>query len=100
MAEYGLTELGQLILRKSDNVYIPIGDKANKSCSDYEEYAEWLAAGGVPDPFVALVVSNVDKRKDAYPDIGDQLDAMWKGGAEADAMKALVNKVKSDYPKE
>ena len=40
------------------------------------------------------------KREREYPRIGDQLDAMWKGGAEADAMKALVNKVKSDYPKE
>ncbi len=39
------------------------------------------------------------KRVDAYPPIGDQLDALWKGGDDADAMKILVNKVKSDFPK-
>ena len=41
-----------------------------------------------------------EKRRQFYPPIGDQLDALWKGGAEADAMKVLVNKVKTDNPKE
>lgn len=41
----------------------------------------------------------IGKRVDAYPNIGDQLDALWKGGDDADAMKILVNKVKSDFPK-
>lgn len=41
----------------------------------------------------------IGKRVDAYPNIGDQLDALWKGGSDADAMKILVNKVKSDFPK-
>ena len=40
------------------------------------------------------------KRRRNYPNTGDQLDALWKGGAEADAMKVLVNKVKTDHPKE
>ena len=40
------------------------------------------------------------KRRRSYPPIGDQLDALWKGGADADAMKVLVNKVKTDHPKE
>ena len=40
-----------------------------------------------------------EKRRQFYPPIGDQLDALWKGGAEADAMKAIVNKVKTDNPK-
>jgi len=35
----------------------------------------------------------------AYPPIGDQLDALWKGGAEQAAMKARIDKVKADYPK-
>jgi hypothetical protein len=39
-------------------------------------------------------------RKTEYPDIGDQLDAIWKGGEEADAMKIIVNQVKAKYPKE
>ena len=40
-----------------------------------------------------------DKRKKSYPPIGDQLDAMWKGGDDAAAMKVIVDKVKSDNPK-
>jgi hypothetical protein len=34
-----------------------------------------------------------------YPLIGDQLDALWKGGAEAEAMKAKIQEVKAKYPK-
>ena len=34
-----------------------------------------------------------------YPPIGDQLDALWKGGDDAAAMKVIVDKVKSDNPK-
>lgn len=37
-------------------------------------------------------------RADAYPSIKDQLDAMWKGGADADAMAAKVQAVKDKYP--
>jgi len=40
-----------------------------------------------------------DKRRRSYPPIGDQLDALWKGGDEAAAMKVIVDKVKSDNPK-
>ena len=40
-----------------------------------------------------------EKRRRSYPPIGDQLDALWKGGEDAEAMKAIVNKVKSDHPK-
>jgi len=38
-------------------------------------------------------------RRVAYPPIGDQLDALWKGGQEQAAMKAAIDKVKADYPK-
>ena len=38
-------------------------------------------------------------RSIAYPPIGDQLDALWKGGDEATAMKVIIDKVKSDNPK-
>lgn len=40
-----------------------------------------------------------DIRASNYPPIGDQLDAIWKGGADAAEMIARVQKVKSDYPK-
>ena len=44
-------------------------------------------------------MSYVDKRRRSYPPIGDQLDALWKGGDDAAAMKVIVDKVKSDNPK-
>ena len=34
-----------------------------------------------------------------YPPIGDQLDALWKGGDAATQMLAKVNAVKNKYPK-
>ena len=40
-----------------------------------------------------------DDRRAAYPPIGDQLDALWKGGDAEAAMKVIVDKVKSDNPK-
>ena len=39
-------------------------------------------------------------RASEYPPIGDQLDALWKGGEEAAAMLAKVQAVKAKYPKE
>jgi hypothetical protein len=41
----------------------------------------------------------IAKRQAEYPPIGDQLDALWKGGAEAEAMLAKVQAVKTKYPK-
>ena len=41
----------------------------------------------------------IAKRASEYPSIGDQLDALWKGGAEAEAMLAKVQAVKQKYPK-
>ena len=34
-----------------------------------------------------------------YPSIGDQLDALWKGGDAAEEMLAKVQAVKTKYPK-
>ena len=39
------------------------------------------------------------QRATEYPAIGDQLDALWKGGDDAAAMLALVQAVKAKYPK-
>ena len=41
----------------------------------------------------------IAKRAAEYPPIGDQLDALWKGGAEAEAMLAKVQAVKQKHPK-
>jgi hypothetical protein len=40
------------------------------------------------------------KRVAEYPPIGDQLDALWKGGDAAAEMLAKVQAVKAKYPKE
>ena len=40
-----------------------------------------------------------EKRAAAYPPIGDQLDALWKGGTAAAEMLVLVQAVKTKYPK-
>ena len=39
------------------------------------------------------------KRIAEYPTIGDQLDALWKGGDAAAEMLATVQAVKAKYPK-
>lgn len=39
------------------------------------------------------------KRMAEYPSIGDQLDALWKGGDSAAEMLAIVQAVKAKYPK-
>ena len=39
------------------------------------------------------------QRVSEYPPIGDQLDALWKGGDAAEAMLAKVQAVKTKYPK-
>ena len=39
------------------------------------------------------------RRKEEYPDIGDQLDALWKGGDAAESMRQKILSVKDQYPK-
>jgi len=41
----------------------------------------------------------ITKRAAEYPSIGDQLDALWKGGNDAAEMLAKVQAVKAKYPK-
>ena len=41
----------------------------------------------------------IDKRVAEYPTIGDQLDALWKGGDAQTEMLAKVMAVKDKYPK-
>lgn len=44
-----------------------------------------------PDYFV--------KRKRAYPSLGEQLDAVWKGGQAQEDMADLIASIKAQYPK-
>lgn len=40
------------------------------------------------------------KRRAEYPALGDQLDALWKGGDAQTEMQAKIAAVKAKYPKE
>lgn len=40
-----------------------------------------------------------EERAAEYPSVGDQLDALWKGGDAAAAMLAQVQAIKAKYPK-
>lgn len=53
-----------------------------------QEITDWLAANDYKE-----------QRRKAYPYWGDQLDALWKGGQAHDDMKAIVDGVKTTYPK-
>ena len=56
---------------------------------------EWqvLFDATIPTPTYA------EKRKDAYPDIGDQLDALYHAGVFPDDMAAQLKAVKDANPK-
>ena len=49
--------------------------------------------------YPAPTASYQQLRAAAYPPIGDQLDAMWKGGDAEIAMRKMVLAVKATYPK-
>ncbi len=38
-------------------------------------------------------------RADEYPSVGDQLDALWKGGDHVAAMRDVISGIKEKYPK-
>jgi len=46
-----------------------------------------------------LKVKYRDDRKIAFPEIGDQLDDLFKQGAFSEEMTAKIQQVKSDHPK-
>lgn len=45
-------------------------------------------------------LSYVERRRRAYPPIGDQLDAIWKGGDAYASMLAVITEIKTSIPKE
>ena len=49
---------------------------------------------------MSKVLTYGDKRQSEYPSIGDQLDALWKGGQVAEDMRGQILAVKMKYPKE
>lgn len=43
--------------------------------------------------------SYIEHRLSAYPDIGEQLDALYRAGAFPEEMAALIKAVKDQFPK-
>ena len=73
---------------------------------DDDAYAHLLPKGSVQitdEEAEALrpvyIPTYAQKRAAEYPPLGDQLDALWKGGDAADEMLAKVQAVKTKYPK-
>jgi hypothetical protein len=71
-------------------------------------YLDWLDNDPKTKPTPTEISEEVDRQKNElykesraaeYPSIGDQLDALWKGGAQAEAMLAIIQSVKNKYPK-
>ena len=62
--------------------------QGNKVEIDMDAVNAWVD----PNAYIA-------KRVAEYPPIGDQLDALWKGGDAAAEMLAKVQAVKTKYPK-
>jgi hypothetical protein len=67
-------------------------------CDDSVETGDFYKDGEFTRPPVATPDYRYQRRAE-YPPIGDQLDALWKGGAEAEAMLARIQEIKSQYPK-
>jgi len=63
--------------------------QGNKVEIDMDAVNAWVD----PEAYIA-------KRQLEYPTIGDQLDALWKGGDAQTEMLAKVMAVKAKYPKE
>ena len=84
-----------VILRKSDGALIP----KNSDNTDYQKFIQDVRAYGldiVEGPEVVIRVDYKEKRREAYPDIGDQLDKIYHHGI--DAWKADIKMIKDQFP--
>ena len=82
----------EVVLIGENYADIQWGDTAVISLSDLEARKIAMAT-----EYDGLAYSRT--RASEYPPIGDQLDALWKGGDDAAAMKVIVDQVKLDHPK-
>jgi len=94
---------------KGDKDAFYLEDKVADGLEAWRQPSYWKVADGKATLQQSLVDTQATKdaadlvltnRRNSYPPIGDQLDAIWKGGDDQAAMKVIVDKVKSDNPKE
>jgi hypothetical protein len=85
------------ITRLADGASIP-ADTAN---TDYANYLEWVEEGNTPAAAdVSPDPTYQENRVKEYPQIGDQLDALYHAGVFPAAMTASIKAIKDKYPKE
>ena len=56
-------------------------------------------AADIPIKPAEIVDDYQRRRRKEYPSIEEQLDAIWKGGADMEAMRQRINGVKKKHPK-
>jgi hypothetical protein len=83
----------EAILATYPNVAVIRGDEAFDSAGNPVQYDEAVVQAYID------AHAYIAKRQAEYPPIGDQLDALWKGGDAAAEMLAKVQAVKTKYPK-
>jgi len=84
----------QAIIATHSNVVTIRGDDAFDANGNPVSYNEAIVQAYID------AHSYIGKRVAEYPTIGDQLDALWKGGDAQTEMLAKVMAVKAKYPKE
>ena len=93
---------------KGDKDAFYLEDKVADGLEAWRQPSYWKVSDGTATLQQSLVNTQATKdaadlvstnRRNSYPSVGDQLDAIWKGGDDQAAMKVLVDKVKSDNPK-
>ena len=89
------TDLEDLIYRKSDKSWIP-KDSGNR---DYQQFLNDVRLNGldiIEGPEVVIRGDYKEKRTEAYPPIGEQLDKIYHHGI--DAWKADIKMIKDQFP--
>jgi len=88
-----MINLTKIIYKLYPNVVRTVGDVA------YDAEGNEVAYDKASVEAYVEANSYAEKRAAEYPAIGDQLDALWKGGDAAAEMLAKVQAVKAKYPK-
>jgi hypothetical protein len=99
MYKLTIMQFGQLeptsIIRLTDGACIPMDVNNN----DYQQYLEWRALGGIPEPADDNTPDYRALRQAEYPSIGDQLDMIFHAGLMPTELAIKIQAVKAKYPK-